>query len=80
MDAFYLIIDQEKLEVIIKLEFPYSLSQLERYLDMTDWLRQYIEKYVQKAEFLQKYKIELLKFSPAIKGVMRKRYSERTIL
>jgi hypothetical protein len=80
MNAFDLITDQEKLEIIIKLEFSYSLSQLERYLNMTGWLRQYMKKYAQKAEPLQKRKTELLKLSPATKGAMRKRYSERTIL
>jgi hypothetical protein len=39
-----------------------------------------MEKYAQKAEPFQKYKIELLKLSPAIKKAMRKRYLERIIL
>jgi hypothetical protein len=39
MNVFDLTIDQEKLEIIIKLEFLYFLSQLKRYFDMTDWFR-----------------------------------------
>jgi hypothetical protein len=67
-----LIIDQEKLEIIIKLEIPYSLLQLERYFSMTGWLRQYMKKYIQKAEPLQKRKIKLLKLSPTIKEIIKK--------
>jgi hypothetical protein len=47
---------------------------------MTGWLRQYIEKYAQKAELFQKRKTKLLKLSPATKKIIRKRYLEKIIL
>jgi hypothetical protein len=39
-----------------------------------------MEKYIRKAEPLQKRKIELLRLSSAIKKIIRRRYLERVIL
>jgi hypothetical protein len=39
-----------------------------------------MKKYTQKAESFQKCKTELLKLSPAIKGAIRKKYLEKSIL
>lgn len=45
IDSFDLSIDDEKLKVIASLNFPHTLVSLEHYLDLTDWLRQFISRY-----------------------------------
>ena len=46
VDALGLATAEEKLTAISNLAFPKTLSQLERYLDITGYLRQYIPNYV----------------------------------
>ena len=56
-----LVIDEQKLKVIAQLTFFATLEQLESYLELTDWFRDYIEKYATKSKSLQNRKIALLK-------------------
>ncbi|KAI0992618.1 hypothetical protein K3495_g15567, partial [Podosphaera aphanis] len=61
VDALGLSSDKEKLAAIANLQFPRTLKQLEHYLGLTSWLRQFIPKYAQKAAPLQKRKLALYK-------------------
>ena len=55
---------QQKLEAIAKLKFPTHVKELEHYLGLTGWLRNYIPYYAQLAEPLQRAKTEKLKKAP----------------
>ena len=76
IDSFELSINEKKLKAIAKLSFSRILRQLEIYLDLTDWLLDYVSFYVDVFKTLQKRKIELLKFFLKIDNV-RKTYSSR---
>jgi hypothetical protein len=80
VDVLELIIDEKKIKIIIQFKFPFRLYYLEHYLGFTGWLRNYIPKYTNKAESLQKRKTTLLKLSLLIKGALRRHYSEKIIL
>lgn len=80
VDAFGLTIVKDKLDAITKLDFPYTLKDLEGYLGLTGWLRGFVPFYAQKAEPLQQRKTALLRLSPSNKGTTRKIYSRRTII
>src|SRR5437762_1015200 len=47
---------QDKIEAIVKLNFPKNLKNLETYLDLTEWLHQYVPYYTYIAEPLQQHK------------------------
>ena len=51
----------EKLKTIAKLRFSINLRQLESYLGLTDWMRDYISFYVGISKFLQERKTALLR-------------------
>ena len=51
----------QKLHAIANLIFSRNLTQLEIYLDLTNWFRQYIKHYAVKSKFLQLRKTRLLK-------------------
>ena len=80
MNAFDLTIATDKLKTIIKLDFPYSLKNLEIYLGLTEWLRGFVPFYAQKADALQRRKILLLRQSSFTKGTIRKIYSKRIVV
>ena len=80
IDAFEFTIVVDKLIVIINLRFFYTLKNLKRYLDFTEWLRNYIIWYAQKAESLQIRKTLLFRNSSTNKERQRKMYSIKTIL
>ena len=61
VNSLNLIIDEQKLKVIAQLTFLATFEQLESYLELTDWFRDYIEKYATKTKSLQNKKIALLK-------------------
>ena len=50
---------EDKLTVIVNIEFSQTLSALEKYLDMTEYLRQYISYYTVIIKSLQKQKTRL---------------------
>jgi hypothetical protein len=77
VDSLGLVTAADKLEAIAKLKFPGTLKELEYYLGLTGWLRQYVPFYAILAQPLQQRKTELLRKGP-IRGSPRKRYSGST--
>ena len=61
INFFELFISEEKLRVIVKLRFFITLRQLEIYLELTSWLREYVSFYVDVSKSLQKRKTKLLR-------------------
>lgn len=78
IDSFEMSTSIEKLKTILRLKFPLTLSHLEIYLKKTEYLRQYVLYYAQKAEPLMQRKTMLLKLSSNIKKKARKNFSKRT--
>lgn len=56
-----LITDENKFRVINNFKFSIIFRQLEHYFDLTDWLWNYVEKYVKITESLKNKKIVILK-------------------
>ena len=75
--SFELFTDESKLQIISNLKFSSILSQLKTYLELTEWFRQYIEKYVAISKSLQLRKTQLLQHAFKSRNV-RKSYSFRT--
>ena len=61
VNSFELVTNDQKLKAIAKLTFPTTLRQLETYLRLTNWFREYIEGYAAKSKSLQERKTNLLK-------------------
>lgn len=79
VDALGLSIAEEKLAAISQLEFPTTLKNLETYLGMTGYLRQFAPYYAQIAEPLQKRKTLLVRtLRKGIEGNARKMEAGRT--
>ena len=76
VDALGLTTTKEKLEAITRLSFPKTLKNLETYLGMTGYLRQYIPYYAQVVRPLQHRKTLLCR-STTTKGGARKRATPR---
>jgi hypothetical protein len=64
---------EQKLEAIRKLRFPDTLKELETYLGLTGWLRQYVPYYAQIVAPLQLRKTEMLRAAPT--GSRRKDFT-----
>lgn len=79
VNSLGLVTDEDKLRAISKLKFPTTLRQLEHYLGLTGWLREYVKSYAKVSEPLQDRKTALLKRSP-IAGSARRSFSARTLL
>jgi len=79
VDGFGLSTTAEKLAAISALEFPRTLKDLETYLGLTGWMRNYIPYYAQICESLQQRKTTMLKASPR-KGKPRRSYSKKVII
>ena len=79
IDSFELSISEKKLRAIAKFSFSKILRQLEIYLGLIDWLRDYVSFYVDVFKTLQKRKTELLKSFLKTDNA-RKTYSSRTRL
>ena len=77
IDSLNLITSEEKLKTIVKFRFSRIFRQFETYLDLTNWLRDYISHYVDISKFLQNRKIELLRDESTIENV-RRVYSSKT--
>ena len=80
VDAFDFIAAADKIAAIQKLDFFYILTDLKLYLKLTEYLRDYVPYYAQKANALQRRKIILLHMSSFNKERTRKIYSQRIIL
>ena len=50
IDSFGLATSEDKLQAIAQLKFPGSLKDLEHYLGLTGWLRQYVPFYAAISE------------------------------
>ena len=75
VNALDLTISKEKLRVIAMLQFSDDLVALEKYLEITDYLRKYIYFYAEISKSLQNLKTKLLKNSS--KRNQRKSYISR---
>ena len=80
IDVFDLIIAIDKLKIIVKLNFSYTLKNLKIYLNLTKWLREFVTFYVQKTNALQRRKTLLLRQSSFNKRTIRKIYSKKTMI
>lgn len=60
VDAFGMTTSEEKLRAISELKFPQNLNDLEIYIGLTGYMRQYVPHYAAKIEPLQRLKTELL--------------------
>jgi hypothetical protein len=77
VDGFGMTSSKERIAALGDLAFPETLKDLETYLGLTSWLRQYIPYYAQRTELLQDRKTALLREGPAA-GQARKEYSRKT--
>ena len=77
VNSFGLSTADDKLEAISQLNFPRTLSQLETYLGMTGWLRNYVPNYAAITKPLQDRKTLLLATAPRA-GNERKNYANKT--
>ena len=77
MNSFDLFINVEKLKTIIKIQFFKTLRLLKIYLNLIDYLREYVFYYVDVFKALQTRKIELLK-SFFVTDNARKTFANRT--
>lgn len=77
VDAFGMYTSDEKIAAIRNLSFPKTLADLELYIGLTGWLRQYVAYYSQLIEPLNRKKTELLKAAPKA-GYARTHYAKTT--
>ena len=66
-----LFIDQQKLKTIVNLNFLKTFDQLKTYLDLIQWLKQYVFRYANKFEFLQNRKTRMLKSTSKVDNVKK---------
>ena len=74
VDSLELITIEKKLKIISRLFFSITFQLFETYLELTNWLRDYVSWYVEMFKSLQQLKIELLHDEFVIDNV-RKTYS-----
>ena len=77
VDFLELVIAEEKFKIISRLFFFITLQLLKTYLDLTNWLRDYVSWYAKVFKSLQKLKIELLHDESVVDNA-RKVYSRNT--
>ena len=77
VDEFDMTTFKKQIAVIQEIEFLKNLKDFEIYLDLTEWLQQYISYYAQLTESLQQRKIILL-WNDFIKEKSRKKYLKKT--
>ncbi len=80
VDALGLATAAEKLAAIANLKFPKTLGQLDKYLGLTGYLRQYIAHYAAIAKPLQLRKTHLTRSVKGVRGNARKKAASRTHL
>ena len=79
IDNFELITIEKKLKIIFKFQFFVTLKQLKTYLDLIEWIRNYVSYYVQLTNSLQIRKTFILK-SFFVKSNARKRFNNNICL
>jgi hypothetical protein len=72
VNSLNLTIDEEKLKTIFKLKFSRTLKQLKTYLDLIEWMKEYVLNYAAVSQSLQDRKTLLLKNSLIFDSVRRK--------
>ena len=77
VDMFGMSTSEEKLKAITSIAFPESLSALETYIGLTNWLRDYIPFYAQIVEPLQRKKTLLNKTKLSKNVSVRKRQAAK---
>ena len=80
IDVFDLTTTIDKLKIIMKLNFFYTLKNLKDYFDLIDWFRDFVFWYAQKANVLQRRKILLIRLFFFNKKSIRKIYSQRIVI
>lgn len=80
INRFELFTVTKKLVAILRLKFSTILKDFETYLRLTEWLRDYVSFYAQKADVLRKRKTMLLKVFSFNKEKVRKNFSRRTFV
>ena len=70
---------EDKLAALSKLRYPTTLGDLEHYLGLTGYLRQYVHFYAQIAQELQDLKTLMLRDGPSA-GKERKQFSSKKLL
>ena len=76
VDSLGMATPEDKLKAISEITYPATLGDLEHYLGLTGYLRQYVHFYAQLASPLQDLKTRLLKEAP-VKGTERRVYSSK---
>lgn len=79
VNSLNLFITKNKLRAIANLKFPRNLKKLETYINITNFLRNYVPFYAAVFKPLQNRKTALLKTSPK-KGRPKKTYSAKILL
>ena len=79
IDNFEFITIEKKLKIIFKFQFFVTLKQLKTYLDLIEWIRNYVSYYVQLTNSLQIRKTFILK-SFFVKSNARKRFNNNICL
>ena len=77
INSFELAIVEDKLKTIAKLHFFRTLRQLKLYLDIIDWLRNYVYFYANIFASLQRRKIELLRHN-SVAEIVRRSFVNKT--
>ena len=77
IDSLDLTIAKKKLRAISRLHFSQTLRQLKIFLDLIDWLRDYVSHYARIAKSLQNRKTELLRANCVVDST-RKNYFFKT--
>jgi hypothetical protein len=80
VDRFGLSTLEQKTAAIAELEFPRTLKQLDYFLGLAGWYRQFIARYAAISKPLQELKTRLFHDSPSRKGRSRRAFTESQIL
>ena len=79
IDSLGLVTFEEKLKAIVKLRFSRTFRQLETYLGLTDWLRDYIAHYAGIFKPLQNRKTEFLRNGFTAENARRAYFSKTRV-
>ena len=79
IDSFDLATTKKKLKIITKLFFSAFLKTLKKYIEMTEWFKNYVPYYAQKSKTLQRKKTKLLK-NDSVKNSIKKNFNQKILL
>ncbi len=72
MNFLNLTTNEKKLKTITRLKFSRKLKQLKIYLELTNWMKEYVFDYVEISQSLQNRKTLFLKFFSFVESIKRK--------